>query len=333
MRTLSTIASAGCITGALLLTACSTSSSSGGSAMPQALSQSRASSSIANKNGIDLRYGGTYQTIQSRLSPRKAKVDKDLFVSDAIASVFLFKNKGYKPDGSITGFSTPDGIAVDKAGNLYVANVDAKNVQEFAPGSSTPTCTYDAGLVDPINVTTDTKGDVFVVDFNDFNSPGFVDEFKQCTDKVTTQYSVVSGPEGAVVDSKGDLFVSFFNSNFAGAFEEFVKGKTPGKVLSATVGSPGGLTIDKNGDLIADDQTGSIDVIPEPYTSAVTLVSGLSDPFHVALNKNQKILFNANADSGTVTIYSYPAGKLTTTLASTDGLDGAEGVADSPSTL
>jgi hypothetical protein len=333
MRTFSTIASVGCIAGALLLSACSNSGSSGGSAMPQAAAQSRASSSIANRNGIDLRYGGTYQTIQSRVSPDKAKVDKDLFVSDAIASVFLFKNKSYKPDGSIAGFNVPDGIAVDTAGNLYVANVNGKNVQEFAPGSSTPTCTYDAGLVDPINVTTDTKGDVFVVDFNDFNSPGFVDEFKQCSDTVTTQFSVSSGPEGAVVDSKGDLFVSFFNSGFKGAFEEFVKGKSPGSVLGATVGSPAGVTIDKKGNLIADDQEGSIDVIAPPYTTAAPLVSGLSDPFHVALSKNQKLLFNANADSGTVTIYKYPAGTLTTTLGTSNGLDGAEGVADSPSGL
>jgi hypothetical protein len=333
MRTLSTIASAGCVAGALLLSACSTAGSSGGSAMPQTAPQSRTLSSIANRNGVDLRYGGTYRTIQSRLSPDKAKVKKDLFVSDAIASVFLFKNKGYKPDGSITGLSTPDGIAVDTAGNLYIANVTGKNVEEFAPGSSTPKCTYDAGLVDPINVTTDTKGDVFVVDFNDFNTPGFVDEFKQCSDTVTTQYAVSSGPEGAVVDSKGNLFVTFFNAAFTGGFEEFVKGKTPGKILSVTVGSPGGLTIDKDGDLVADDQTGSIDVIPEPYTSAIPLVTGLSDPFHAALSKNQKLLFNANADSGTVTIYKYPAGTLTDTLDSSDGLDGAEGVADSPSTL
>jgi hypothetical protein len=331
MRTLSTIASAGCITGALLLSACSTSGSGAGSAMPQAAPQSRASSSIANKNGVDLRYGGTYQTIQSRLSPDKAKVDKDLFVSDAIATVFLFKNKTYKPDGSIGGLGSPDGMAVDTAGNLYVANIGEKNVQEFAPGSSTPKCTYDAGLVDPINVTTDAKGDVFVVDFNDFNDPGFVDEFKQCSDTVTTQYSVSSGPEAAAIDSKGNIFVSYFNSGFSGSFEEFVKGKTPGKVLTVTTTSPGGLTIDKDGDLIADDQSGSIDVIPEPYTSAIPLVSGLSDPFHAALSKNQKVLFNANAGSGTVTIYKYPDGTLTHTLGSSNGLDAVEGVADSPS--
>jgi serine/threonine-protein kinase len=332
MRTVSTIASAGLITGALLLSACSTSGSSAGS-VPQAASQSRASSSIANKNGIDLRYGGSYQTVQARLSPAKAKADKDVFVSDSGATVFLFKNKTYKPNGSITGFNSNDGIAVDTAGNLYVTNVDSKNVEEFAPGSSTPKCTYDSGLVDPINVTTDAKGDVFVVDFNDLHNPGYIDEFKQCSDTVTTQYSVSSGPEGAVLDSKGDLFVTFFNSGFTGGFEEFVKGKTPGEILSVTVDSPGGLIIDKDGDLIADDQAGSIDVIPEPYTTAIPLVSGLSDPFHAALSKNGKVLFNANFGSDTVTIYKYPAGTLTHTLGSSDGLDGAEGVADSPSSL
>ncbi|MEO7203119.1 MAG: hypothetical protein ABIZ82_11055 [Candidatus Tumulicola sp.] len=301
--------------------------------MPQAASQGRTSASIANANGIDRRYASAYRTIESRLSPQKAKADKDLFVSDAIATVFYFKNKTYKSDGSITGLGDPDGITVDKAGNLYIANVTAKNVEEFAPGSSKPSCTYDAGLVDPINVTTDSKGDVFVVDFNDLQNPGYVDEFKQCSDKVSTQYQISSGPEGAVVDSKGDLFVTFFNAGFNAGFEEFVKGKTQGKTLSVTVGSPGGLTIDKKDNLIADDQAGSIDVIAPPYTSATPLVSGLSDPFHASLSKTQKVLFNANNGSESVTIYSYPAGNLTKTLDSSNGLDGAEGVADSPSSL
>jgi hypothetical protein len=333
MRNVSTIASAGLITGALLLSACSTSGTSGaGSAMPQAASQGRTGTAIANAKGIDTRYTGAYQTLQARLSPDKAKVDKDLFVSDGGSTVYLFANKTYKPDGTITdGVSDNDGLWVDKAGNLYVANVSPKNVTEYAPGSTSPTCTYSTGLVDPINETTDAKGNVYIVDFNNFNTPGFVDEFKQCGKKVVQQYSVSSGPEGVAIDSKGNLFVSFFNTNFNGAFEEFPAGKTTGTVLAATVGSPGGLAIDKKGDLIADDQTGAIDVIAPPYSSATPLVSGLSDPFHVALSKNEKLLFNANTgNGGTITIYSYPSGKLTKTLDTSNGFGAVEGVVDSP---
>jgi hypothetical protein len=335
MRTVPSIAGAGVLAGALLFSGCSSAGSAGSpGSLPQAGAQSRAASAIAYPNGIDKRYAGALGSPESRVSgvsPSAGKVGKDLFVSDGISTVFLFKNNTYKSAGTVTnGLSDVDGDWVDKSGNLYVANVGAKNVTEYKPGSSSPSCTYDAGLVDPINVTTDAKGDVFVVDFNDFNAPGSVDEFKQCTDTVSQQYSIPKGPEGVAVDSKGDIFVSFFNANFAGAFEEFPKGKTTPKALSATVGSPAGLILDKKGDLIADDQEGSIDVIAPPYTTATPLVSGLSDPFHAGLSQNNKVLFNANSGSTTVTIYAYPGGTLTNTLDSSNGLDGASGVSDSP---
>jgi hypothetical protein len=340
MRTVPSIAGAGVLAGALLFSGCSPAGSAASPAsMPQAGAQSRAASAIAYPNGVDKRYAGTKGSPESRMAPlpeKTGKVDKDLFVSDGNATVFLLKNKTYAPNGSITsGMSSNDGIWVDKSGNLYVANVGGKNVTEYAPGSSSPSCTYDAGMVDPINVTTDAKGDVFVADFNDLNAPGYVDEFKQCTDKIAQQYSIDKGPEGIAVDSKGDIFVSYFNLNFTGSFVEFPKGKNKPVTLGVTVGSPAGLIIDKKGNLIADDQEGFIDIIAPPYTSATQLVtSGLSDPLHVSLSKNGKVLFNANAGAAqNVTVYAYPSGKLTTTLDSSNGLDGVEGVSDSPNTV
>jgi hypothetical protein len=333
MRTVPSIAGAGVLAGALLFSGCSSAGSP--ASVPQASAQTRAASAIAYPNGVDKRYAGALGSVESRIFAGGAKVDKDLFVSDGLSTVFLFKNKSYAPNGSITdGLNDTDGVWVDKAGNLYVANVNGKNVTEYAPGSSSPSCTYDAGMVDPINVTTDAKGDVFVADFNDLNAPGYVDEFKQCADKIVQQYSIDKGPDGIAIDPKGDIFVSFFNANFNGGFEEFPKGKNKGITLSVTVGSPGGLIIDKKGNLIADDQEGSIDVIAPPYSSATPLVSGLTDPFHDGLSKNGKLLFNANSgNDATVTIYSYPSGKLLHTIDSTDGLDGASGVSDSPNAV
>jgi hypothetical protein len=128
------------------------------------------------------------------------------------------------------------------------------------------------------------------------------------------------------VDAKGDLFVAYGG----GSFEEFVGGSTTPTPLGATVGSAAGLILDKHGNLIADDQTGSIDVIAPPYSSAKVLVSGLSDPFHCALNKKETLLFNADSGSATVTVYKYPSGSLVTTLGNGNGITEAEGVGESP---
>ena len=233
--------------------------------------------------------------------------------------MFVFKNSTYTKVGDITsGITASDGVWVDKKGNVYVANV-ISNVVEYKRGAGSPICTYSASLTDPINGTTDSAGNVYVTDFEG----GAVREYAQCSNTVKATFSV-SNPEGVAVDTKGDVFVSF-----GGNFEEFTGGK--GTILGATIGSAAGLILDNKGDLIADDQTnGSIDLVAPPYTTATQLVTGLSDPFHCSLNSAENLLFNANHGSATVTIYSYPSMSLVHTITTSDGIDGAEGVGESP---
>jgi hypothetical protein len=169
-----------------------------------------------------------------------------------------------------------------------------------------------------------------VADFNFLQAPGHVDEFKQCNTSMSKQFTVARGPQGVAVDKKGDVFVSFSSVSFAGSFEAFPKGKTTGTILKATVQTAAGIVLDTSENIIADDQQGSIDVIRPPYTSATVLVSGLDGPLRPALSADGKTLFNTNAIAGTVTIYKYPSGELLHTLDSSDGLDGALGVSDSP---
>jgi hypothetical protein len=288
-------------------------------------------SAIAGANGIDRRYATSYESIEARLRPATAKAGKDLYVTDDASSVFLFKIKTYRPDGAITnGVSDTNSVWVDRSGNVYVANLETANITEFAPGESAPSCTYASGLIDPVNVTTDSKGNVYVADFNFYAKIGYIDVFPQCTDSIAKQYVIKHGPEGVAVDARGDIFVSFFNKQKRGAFEEFVHGDSTATLLAASVASPGGIILDKRRDIIADDQRGAIFRIPPPYTTASGIVSGLFDPFRVALSKDEKTLFSANSGSGTVTIYAYPSGTLTRTLGSADGLDGADGVSQNP---
>jgi hypothetical protein len=58
------------------------------------------------------------------------------------------------------------GIAVDPAGNVYVANGRAHNVVEFAPGGAAVVQTYSVGLYHPIDVTI-ANGTLYVSDQGD----------------------------------------------------------------------------------------------------------------------------------------------------------------------
>jgi hypothetical protein len=280
-------------------------------------------------SGIDPRFVGPTAVLPQQLPPKRAKVERRLFVSNLGNAVIVLNNKAYKQVGEITtGVNDSDGVWADHLGNVYVANILGKNVTEYKRGSGSPTCTYSSKLHDPINVTTDDAGDVYVADFNFQRKPGYIYKYAQCSNTVATRYTIDKGPEGVAVDKSGNLFVSYYNGGIGG-FEEFIAGSIVPIVLQAVVGSPGGIVLDNNQNIIADDQTGEIDIIAPPYRSAVPLVTGLNLPFHDALNKTETLLFSANYGSATVTVYSYPSGTLVTTLGSSNGISVAEGVADS----
>ena len=74
------------------------------------------------------------------------------------------KNSKHLPSGSITvyplgsfypyhtitaGIHTPDALAVDSAGNLYVANLNGHDVSVYAPGGSVPIRTITDGASSP----------------------------------------------------------------------------------------------------------------------------------------------------------------------------------------
>lgn len=271
-------------------------------------------------------------------------IPRDLYVSDlGVLGIIVFRNRTYKELGTITnGTYGPDGLWVDRHGNLYAANFDGGNVTEYAPGASSPNCSY-SGLADPINVTTDRKGNVFVSDWNS-GSNGAIVKYKQCKDAIVKRYSFdsYSAPEAAAVDDSGNLFIAYYAANAPpssqGGFEEFPAGSNTPKQLGATIIFPGGMILDKNDDLIAADQgyagagNGAVDVIAPPYDNAAPISSQLAQPFHLSLNKKESLLFVTSLDFSvpTVWVMKYPSGNIKTTLGASNGLAYPLGVADSP---
>ena len=271
---------------------------------------------------------------------RNAKIPGRLYVSNAISpkgnTVEVYDSGTYKHIGVITkGVRNAEGLWVDKAGNLYVANSGGGNVTEYAPGGTTPICTYSRKLVSPIDETTDDSGNVYVVDANHLQTPGYIDKYKQCDNTIAARYSIVTPPEGVAVDVQGDVFVSYLTVA-GGAFEEFKNGQTtPTELRARTSDSPGGLRLDGKGDLISDQQgaqhkPGTIAVIAPPYKKVTTLVTGLGNPFRLALNREQTLLFNVDTLNEKVSVYQYPSGKLLKTLGAADGVTNPGGVATSP---
>jgi hypothetical protein len=66
------------------------------------------------------------------------------------------------------GIRTPDALAVDGSGNLYVANLNGQSVTVYAPGSGTPMRTITQGVNFPKSLAIGAEGSLYVANlYND----------------------------------------------------------------------------------------------------------------------------------------------------------------------
>lgn len=261
--------------------------------------------------------------------PKRYKGKRDLYVVDIAASaVDLLTNKGYYPDGSISIASGSNGDFVDRVGNLYVASYTTPQITEYPPGVTSPSFTYNAGMVDPENVTVDNEGNVFEADHG-ATFPGFVAEYSQGQNTMTNQCFPGGAVEGIAEDKHGNVFVSY-----NGKIAEYTGGLSSCNptVLSVDLLLAGGMAVDKHDNLIVCDKEGpTVDVIAPPYTMITRqLGSGFAEPSRVALSKNEKTVFVTDIANRNVEVIDYKTGAVITTLGSAQGLSQPTSATDGP---
>ena len=219
-----------------------------------------------------------------------------------------------------SGFSGPQGVAVDGAGDVFVADTPTGTVYEIeagtggnAPGvvsASSTVVTVGSGFSSPIGLAVDGAGDVFVADSGNNavyeieagtggNAAGAVSS----ASTVVTVGSGFSSPKGTAVDPSGDVFVADSGNNAVKEIKEGTGGNAQGVVSASstvvTVSSgfeaPQGIAFDSIGDLfVADSGNSAVKEIEArtgrglgPVSSASTVVtvgSGFSDPRGVAVD-------------------------------------------------
>ena len=206
----------------------------------------------------------------------------------------------------------PSGIAIDNAGNVFVADATAKAVYKYAAGMGIPT-TIGGGYTKPTGVATDGGGNVYVVD----QGAGTLLLFNSTTTGYAATGTVLAAglttPTDVVVSGTGAIYVSNTGKNAVAQYPNAsrIGSDTTSLSLGINLSGPTGLSLDAAGDLFIAD-TGNNRAVQLTYLGSQTAVgSGLLAPTGVAAEASGAVLV-ADQGNGRVVRIPNEAGTLTT---------------------
>ncbi len=197
---------------------------------------------------------------RSWMSPdkKKKKAKASLWISDSgTDDVYVYSLPSMKLSGTITGFSEPQGMCANSKGDVWVANTGDENVEEFAPGGTSPISTLSDPTGYPVGCAVDpTTGNLAVTNIFNTSGAGEVLVYKNASGSP----SGVTNPSQYYYyfvgyDNKGNLYTDGKNSD-----DDFIlSGAASGSSSAHTITLSGG-TVYFPGMTQWDTATGTLEV-------------------------------------------------------------------------
>jgi hypothetical protein len=163
--------------------------------------------------------------------------------------------------GNVTGLSSPQGIAVDNAGNMWVTNVGTSTITEYPAGSTgnvAPTNTVQGNatfLSAPVGITFNANGDMFVVNSQPDTTGNYeILEFgpnpsgnQAPINRIGGAATLLNQPQYVAVDGAGDLYVTNIAVSLINIFAPGASGDTaPIVSFGGNCIAPDGISLDSS---------------------------------------------------------------------------------------
>ncbi|BBZ68633.1 hypothetical protein MINS_40620 [Mycolicibacterium insubricum] len=220
----------------------------------------------------------------------------------------------------ITGLAQPDGLAVDRAGTLYVADRGNNRVLQLRRSDSGATQLPVSGLSGPAGVALGADGAVYVSNIGNnlllkFD-PG-------ATSTVQLPVTTLQQPRAVAADTADDIYLLDDSDH--------IQKLAAGSTETTTVGrgglkNPSGIAVDAAGDVFVAD-TGNnrvLEVAAHSGTETPLAFGALAGPTCVAVDGAGTVYV---ADTGNNRVLKLPAGATAPTTLSATGLAGPTGIA------
>ncbi len=201
-----------------------------------------------------------------------------------LTQAFTLKTVGF-------GFSSPQQVAIDGAGTLYITDSGTNLVVELPAGCAVSSCqrTVDGGFYLPDGIAVDGAGNLYVADSGNNR---VVELPFGCTSS-SCEIPIGSGwndPGAVAVDSAGDVFVEDF------ANHRVVKVPAAGGAQTTVVSDlqfSYGIAVDGGGDLfVSDFGNQRIFEVPAGGGAENTIASGLDRPYGITLDATGNVFFS-----------------------------------------
>jgi serine/threonine protein kinase, bacterial len=181
-----------------------------------------------------------------------------------------------------SGLRKPEGLTVDSAGNVYVADTLHNTVWKLPAGGTKP-FPLNFDVSDPTGVTTDNAGDVYV---NDAGNKRVVVLPAGQTTQIPLNFPDLGHPTGLTVDTDRTVYVTDTTSNKVWKLRQ---GATEAELLPFTgLNAPTGLTMDEDGTIyVADGGNNRVLALPRgSKNQTVVDFEGLKDPGGVTVDSH-----------------------------------------------
>lgn len=234
------------------------------------------------------------------------------------------------------GLSVPMGIAIDSAGNVWVANEGGDSVTEMGPDGSflSGHSGYTSGgMNEPKGLAIDPRGNVWVANY--FGSS--VTELNSSGTAVANSPFMnggVSAPLAVAADSSGNIWISDAPGGTGGGVTEFPAGNPASAVnltgvSGAGYNSPAAIAVNGNSIWVANSGNNSLtllDILGTSATATSFTPIGLSSPHGLAIDASGNVWISSYL-GGTVAEVDSNGNQVTSSPFSGGGLSSPAGVA------
>jgi sugar lactone lactonase YvrE len=201
------------------------------------------------------------------------------------------------PQAIGTTFNTPAGIAIDRAGDVFVADPGAGTVEEYPAGGG-GAVSLGSSLSTPVSVALDARGDLYILNqgtSTNANS-GSVVEVPAVAGVLTTasQKTLLTGlnsPSDLVLDGSGNLYITNTGANavIQASSATLESGDAALVTLGYGLSAPTGIALDSSGNVyVADTGNNRVVEIGDGFLNVVG--NGTTAPTGVAVDASGSVM-------------------------------------------